>query len=75
MEMKTAILGLITLIFSGCAMMAGLNSGNILTGYGLALASWLVFIWGYNQRAKKTNQHRLKEQQFQLYLKRMQKQH
>lgn len=72
--MKTVILGLITLIFSGCAMMAGLNSGNILTGYGLAFATWILFIWHCRRRAKKTAERRFREQQFQLYIRTMQKQ-
>jgi hypothetical protein len=73
--MKTAILGLITLIFSGCAMMAGLNSGNIWTGYGLAAVVWLLFIRHCKRRKKQAAERRFREQQFQLFIKTMQKQH
>lgn len=58
--MKTTLWCLITLIFSSGAMMAGLNSGNIWIGYGLAGVAWILFIWGVNRRSKKASQQQLR---------------
>jgi FtsH-binding integral membrane protein len=68
--MRTGLYFLVTLVFSACAMMAGLQGRNMWPGYLVGFAAWALFFWVCERRRKKSLERRQKEQLFRSYMER-----